>query len=844
MCGVKTNPIPAFQLLRPIAKTALYWKDSEISYYDLLAHSAALASLYFSMPGERVMIFAENRPEWISALYSIWRNHCIVVPVDMMSPADEVLDMLNQTTPLTVFCSTKTRAVLDQALQQFPADIQAPRLIDFDEADFPAFPTGALPSTPIPAGATNDLAAILFTSGTTGASKGVMLTFGNLLTNLESVCHRVPIFKSETRTFALLPFHHILPLMGSLIAPLYSGGAMVMAHSLDPAEMVATMKRHKATILIGVPRLYALLRKAIMENLNRSSVGRGLYKLSAWANRLPLSRVLLFPVQRKFGGKLYQMVSGGAPLEREVARDLTVCGFQVLEGYGMTEAAPMIAFPRPGKVRLGSCGNPCLPDSIRIEDGEILARGTHITPGYWRNEAATQEALQDGWLHTGDLGYLDSDDYLFITGRKKEIIVLPNGKKVNPAEMEEKLLALSPDIKDIAVTFKDNLLHALIQPVAGLKEDIPAQQAEYFRWKLLEPYNRMAPPAKRITQLTIMTQDLPKTRLGKVKRHELPALATGTFAAETAPDIPPEDLGPAYLAFEHFLKKELECLRVSPKSHWEMDLALDSLSRLSVLVFIEKTFGVKLPESVFLDYPTVLELANYADSQRTFFREQSSWNSLLQAAPVKEEELELPRSRFIHVFLKEFFGLLLRLAFRVKGEGRENIPPTSCLFVANHQSYIDGLFISMFLKNKVLRRTYYYAKSKHVKPGFLTWLAANCNVIVVKVDQDVHVSLQKVVKAIRQGGNLMIFPEGTRSADGHMGDFKETFAALAVELDIPVVPIAISGAYRALPRGKRLPRFLTRVTVRFLPVISTADAGGEHQLAEQTRESIARNLLQ
>ena len=836
-----TSPVPAFTLLQPLPRTAVFWKDSEISYADLLAHSAALASLYFSAPGERVVIFSENRPEWISALFSIWRNRCVVVPVDAFSPAAEVAYILRQTKPVALFCSAKTRPLAEEAFRTLPAG--SPGVVCFDAEEFPAVPSGSIGGTGLPAGPVDALAAILFTSGTTGAPKGVMLTFGNFKVNLESVCDRVPIFKPESRTFALLPFHHILPLMGCILAPLYSGGSIILAHSLDPADMVATMRRHRATILIGVPRLYALFRKAILDNLFKSAAGRLLYRLAALSGSLPASRALLFPVQRKFGGQLRQMVSGGAPLDREVARDLTICGFQVLEGYGMTECAPMITFPRPDAVRLGACGQPCLPDSVRIEEGEVLARGPHVFPGYWQNPEATAEAIQDGWLHTGDLGYLDSDNYLFITGRKKEIIVLPNGKKVNPSELEEKLAALSPDIKEVAVTLREDLLHALILPVPGFLGGIPAQQAEHFRWNLLEPYNRQAPPAKKITQLTIVANDLPKTRLGKLKRHELPALAVGTFSGDSVPGPKAEDLGPAFEAFDRFLRVELECPRVAPTAHWEMDLALDSLARLSVLVFIEKTFGIKLPESVFQDYPTVLALARHADEQRLFFRESAgAWDTLLKARP-EEPPLELPRSGWVHPFLKTLFGVLIRLLFRIHAEGRENLPARgACILVANHQSYIDGLFVSMFLKNSFLRRTFYYAKRKHVKPGLMEWLARNSNVIVVEVGRDVQLSLQMMAQALRDGGNLLIFPEGTRSQDGQLGDFKTTFAALALELQVPVIPVAISGAFRALPRGKRLPRFWTGIRVRFLPALAASDRADEHRLTEAARETIARNL--
>ena len=840
--NVPAQPDTSVALLRPLNKTAVFWKDESISYADLLAHSSALASLYFSSPGERIVLFSENRPEWISALYSIWRNRCIAVPVDALSPAEELAFVLSQTEPVALFCSAKTLAAAQAAVRLAPG--LATRLISFDGEAFPSIPSGAIASCPLLSGPADSLAAILYTSGTTGNPKGVMLTFGNLKVNLESVCDRVPIFTGESRTFALLPAHHILPLMGCVMAPLYSGGSIVLSHSLDPAEMVATMRRHKATILIGVPRLYALFRKAIVDNLKKSPVGSLLYRISMAIGRLSASRILLFPVQRKFGGHLRQMVSGGAPLDRDVARDLAACGFEVLEGYGMTECAPMITFPRPGSIRLGSCGNPCLPDSVRIEDGEVLARGPHVFAGYWKNPDATAEAIRDGWLHTGDLGYLDPDNFLFITGRKKEIVVLPNGKKVNPSELEEKLAAMSPDVKEVAVVLRNDLLHALIVPAPGFLDGIPAKQADHFRWNLLEPYNRLVSPAKKITQLTILSGELPKTRLGKLKRHELPPLAVGTYSAppESDPGATKES-SPAYEALARFLRTELDCPSVAPNSHWEMDLALDSLARLSVLVFIEKSFGVHLPESVFQDCPTVLKLARHADANRVFFRETAgNWNSLLKPNAGFDPDA-LPRSHWIHPLLKHFFGFLLRIFFRAGVDGRNNLPASGpCILVANHQSYVDGLFVSMFLPNRILRHTYYYAKRKHVANGLLEWLARNCNVIVVEVGRDVQLSLHMMAHALREGGYLLIFPEGTRSPDGKIGDFKPTFAALALECGVPVVPVVISGAIRALPRGRRFPRLFTKVQVQFLPPVPDSERADEMRLSDFTRDAIARNL--
>jgi long-chain acyl-CoA synthetase len=838
MTPVPTDAEDRYSLVLPHPRTALYWKDGRIGYAELLAHSAAVAAAHPLSPGERAVLFAENRPEWLASLHAIWRNAAVAVPVDSMMPAAELAYILGDTEPELIYCSEKTRPVVEQALADLPT-LQA-RIVSFDVRAFPALPSGATTQTGLESGPLDGLAAILYTSGTTGAPKGVMLTFRNLLTNLELACERARIYSPESRVFALLPAHHILPLMGCFIAPLYAGGSIVMAHSLDPADMVGTIRRHRCTILVGVPRLYNLIRKAVMDNLRASPVGRLLYWLSATVNRPAFSRAIMFPVQKKFGGALRQLVSGGAPLDREVARDLTVMGFEVLEGYGMTECAPMISFPRPGHTRLGSCGTPALPDSVRIEDGEVLARGPHVFPGYWRKPEATAEALRDGWLHTGDLGYLDKDDYLFITGRRKEIIVLPSGKKVQPAEIEEKLAGLSRDLKDVAVTCHDEQLHVLIQPVPGLLGDDPAKQAEHFRWQLLDPYNRQVSAAKKITRLSLVAADLPKTRLGKLKRHELPALVVAPASAPPAPVAAPADLGPAYAAFEHFLRDELDCREVRPDAHWEMDLGLDSLALVSVLVFVEKTFGIRLPEDVFQEQPTVLALARHADANRLFFREHGGdWNALLGAGDTAG--LDLPRSTWLHPFLRTLLGGLARLYFRVSVRGLEHLPTQgACILAVNHQSFLDGLFVSQPLDPGFLRRTYYYAKAKHVK-GALPWLAERCNVVVVEVGRDVGASLRKLALALSQGGNLMIFPEGTRADDGKLGEFKPAFARLALELGVPVIPVAINGAWRALRRGG-LPRPLTHVSVEFLPAIAETERIDADRLTEATRAAIARHL--
>lgn len=825
-----------FAWLAPGDAPAVYWQDEILSHSDLLFRARRAAETFAAAPGDRVLLFSENRPEWLAALYAVFSKRAVAVPLDAFSPASDVAEAVSMVRPAAVFVSSKTRPVAEEAVSSLP---DPPRILLLEDLPGGAPEPGETLS-PVEA-ADGDLAAILFTSGTTGRPKGVKLTYGNMRANVESVSRTVPIYRADSRVFALLPLHHILPLMGTVMAPLAVGGSLVLAHTLEPAAMLELMRKRKPTILIGVPRLYALFRKGVVDTLLRHAPTRALW---AFAKRHPrLARPLLRPVRAKFGGKLAQLVSGGAPLEPEVARDMTVMGFEMLEGYGMTEAAPMIAFPRPGAVRLGSVGNPFAPGSVKIEAGEILARGPQVFSGYWENEEETREALDaDGWLHTGDLGYLDRDGYLFITGRKKELLVLPNGKKVNPNELEEKLLAIGGnDLAEAAVTMKDGLLHALLRPRAGLEGGIPAAQAEYFRRTLLDTLNRGTTPAKKITRLTVVAEDLPRTRIGKLRRHELAALATGTQARRAEAALSPEEQS-FYEVLEAFLSGSLECDRVTPASRWDLDLALDSLSRLSLLAWFDKTFGVKWPENIFAKHRTVAELLRETVKNRRFFKKKAAEAPAagLAAPPAEgEEDGELPSSTWIHPFLGAVLSGLARLCFRLKVAGLENLPEGGAIFAANHQSYLDGLFVARPLGRKRLRRTYFYAKAKHVR-GIAAALAKRCNVIVLTEGVDVARSIRQLAKALSDGGSAIVFPEGTRTADGRVGEFRPMFTRIAKETGVPVVPVAIQGAFEALPRGHHFPRFGSVVTVRFLPPVAVEEGADPDEASEAIRAAIAR----
>ncbi|MDD2317512.1 MAG: AMP-binding protein [Desulfobacterales bacterium] len=793
--------------LRRHQKTAIIWKDQQISYEALLGHIDFFAEAFSSKNYRKAAIFSENRPEWAYAFYAAWRNGCIAVPVDFMSTAEDLAYILEDCRPELIFCSRGTHPVLEAACGKISYDIDIRVFEDMKQ------PAEIQPGTSFPECDPMKTAAIIYTSGTTGSPKGVMLSYDNLLANIESVSEEVKIFTPDDRVMVLLPLNHIFPLLGSLILPLYVGGTAVFCPSMASEDLMDTLQRHGITIIIGVPRLYSLIRKSVKDKIQASLLARGLFALAGAIGSFRFSRMLFKKVHEKLGGNIRFLVSGGAKLDEEVGRDLKTLGLEVLEGFGMTEAAPMISFTRPGEVLVGSAGRPMTCNEVKIVDGEILAKGRNVMQGYYNRPEETLAVVKDGWLHTGDLGYLDDRGLIHITGRKKEIIVLPNGKNVNPVEIERRIAAMSECIAEVGVYFSDNVLQAVVLPdFRKVRELGISNLNETLRQEVFDSYNRSEPPYRRIMRHHVLTGDLPKTRLGKIKRFMLSSLAGD---ASRDRDKGKEPDFEEYAAIRDFLREQTE-KDIFPEDHFEIDLGLDSLDRVGLQAFLQASFGIEVGEEDLLDHPTVKKLSLYIREKK-----KKISVSVVQWAEIFREKADvvLPRSWPAHNFVKNLARYVLGSYFRLRVKGLENLPKEPFVVVPNHQSFLDGLFVISFLKNSLNKNTYFYAKKKHVQKSWLKFLAIRNNVIVMDISKDLKASLQKLAEVLRQGKNIIIFPEGTRTKDGRIGGFKKTFAILSRELNVPVVPVAIQGAFEALPAGTVIPKPYQKIQVSFLDPI-------------------------
>ncbi|MBZ0199558.1 MAG: AMP-binding protein, partial [Ignavibacteriaceae bacterium] len=770
-------------------KTAISWREEKISYHRLLQHINYYSSLYEKNEEGKAAVFAPNRPEWIYAFYSAWKNESTAVPIDFMATVDEVAYILNDCKSEVIFISNETKKIFDDVLPLLNYSITVFNIDEIEDKhqQYKAVEIGGYDIT--------KTAVIVYTSGTTGSPKGVMLSYDNLLSNIEAVTEHIEIYNESRNVLALLPFHHILPLNGTIIMPLKIHTTIGLSPSMVSEDIISTLQKNEVAIIIGVPRLYAAICKGVMDKINKNSVAKVLFRVARLVNSRSFSKKIFHQVHEKFGGKVEFMVCGGAKLDEDMASDFKTLGFEMLEGFGMTEAAPMITFTRPGRWKIGSPGEAMPDHQIKIIDGEVAAKGRNIMKGYYNRPEETAEVLKDGWLHTGDLGYIDDEGFLHITGRSKEIIVLSNGKNINPEEVEKKILAVSDVVAEAGVFMQNDQLSAALFPnYKALRDEGVINLEEKFRWEVIDKYNKTAAPYKKINKFILFKEELPKTRLGKIQRFKLVEV-TASQKSKKEKSIEPQF--EEYFVIRDFLKEQKKT-EIYPDDHIEIDLGLDSLDKVSFQTFLESTFGIQIAEDTFIQHPTVEKLSHFMKEKKNKLSvEAIKWGEILK----EKADLTLPKSWFTQNLFKNTSRVIFKLYFRIKGEGAENLPNAPFILAPNHQSFYDGLFVSVFLKNKIMKNTYFYAKEKYVKFKWVRALANRNNVIAMDINKDLKESIQKLAEVLRNGKNVIIFPEGTRTYTGEVGEFKKSFAILSSELNVPIVPVTIKGANNALPRG-------------------------------------------
>lgn len=696
--------------------------------------------------GDRVILWGENSARWVMTFYACVLSRVVVVPIDASFSAAFV-EKIRAATKAKLVCSDSDAPVWNRL---FDAPAQALKTVSPD------------PKT---------LLEIIYTSGTTAEPKGVMITHGNLLSNLVPVYNEIQKYKRYAIPFHPLGFVHLIPLshlFGQIMAlfiPQMLDGKVIFTDSAPP-NVTRAVKKNRASVVTCVPRQIEMLRKNVEKSFEvtpREVRTRGVPGV--------LLRWLHYRrVHSGFGWKFWAFISGGAALPVAEERFWRMLGYTLIQGYGLTETAPSVTITHPMKIVQGSVGQKLPGIEVKIaEDGEVLVSGANVTPGYYGDDAATQAAFEDGWLRTGDLGRFDEAGNLVLLGRKKEVIVTPEGLNVYPQDVED-VLNTDPRIRESAVVAgaEGGAVHAVLVLHPGITVDeVP---------RIVSEANTRLESHQQIRSAGVWSEkELPRTSTGKLKRAAIAAGSTTTTAPQTT---------------EQIIAHLLSGVRAGEDLRLDQDLGLSSLERVELMVELEQASGMPIDDAAFSRAKSLAEIAD-----------------LVRAMPVSsEKETSYPAWRWptnavIRLFrLVSYYGLvfpLLRIRVRVDATGLEHLPadPVPLLFVSNHQSVLD---VPVILRALPARYRMRLAPAMGTGRATLEMFSAGVFFNTYPLPSGsvgLRGAIQHTGELVDRGYSPLVFPEGARTPDGKMQPFRQGIGVIAKHVGLPIVPVRITGAF-------------------------------------------------
>ncbi len=818
--------------------------------------------------GSPVALCAPNSPAWIISALAVLAAGEMLVPIDELAEPDALAASLKS---CDVRLMITTRRHLEASGARWRTEGIRVILIDEGQQSVgDATQWRSLlcqPSEDLPDAAGDEPALLSWTSGTTGTPKAFVLNHRNIATNVAAL-QKLAVVGPRDRVLMPLPLHHAYPFVVGMLTPLTSGAAVVLPAGTTGPSLMQALREGDVTALVGVPRLYEALMAAIALRLNAHWQGtrlawramlRSAILLQQWTG-LGIGRLVFTPVRQRIAPKLRLLVSGGAPLERKTEEELEALGWTVLTGYGLAETASLFTGNRPGERRAGSAGRPLADGEIRIAGpdddgiGEVELCGSSITKGYLNNLEANSTAFTaDGWFRTGDLGFVDRDGFLFVTGRVKETLVLGGGKKVSPEELE-RTYGDAPEIAEIAMLEEKGALVALVRPdPAKLYKRGATNLRDGIRVILGERAQRL-PSHQRLSGFALTSQPLPRTRLGKYRRFLLPQLYAEALAGGSArtPQPPtPEDeallQNPVAASVWHILRQRFPHQPLDFDTVLSLDLNLDSFGWMELAIKLQETAGVSLSDADLGQIQTIRDLLRLSIE-----RQIGDDRELQRRAPAITPDSEnwlMPTGPSLTVFgfaLYSLNRLLVRGLFRLRVLGIERLPKTGPFAITpNHVSYLDVLVVAAALSWWRLRQTYWAGDAQRFFPHRLGRVF--CRAVHLFPVDAMHpgAALDTACRVLQAGDILVSFPEGWRSPDGRLQHFLPGIGQILLRSQAPAVPAHISGTFAALPRGRNIPRF-SRLTVTFgepAPVTSLRIAGtgstDEQRVTDGLRQRLA-----
>jgi len=775
--------------------------------------------------GDSILFWGENRPEWVAAFWGCVLRGAIVVPVDYRASSDLLL---------RVQAIAKAKLLLvGEEVAAPPVDVPVWRLSSVHWRT----PRKSITAVPV---SRDDTAEILFTSGATAEPKGVIIQHRNILANVVPVEREMQKYKKYAKPFHPIRFLNLLPLshmfgqsMATFIPPMLPGVVMLM-RGYNPHEIVRQIHSRRISVLVCVPKILDVLREYVLRAVPEAAEAPppGAHWLKRWW--------MYRRVHNLLGWKFWAFIVGAAPLPSELEEFWGRLGFVVIQGYGLTETAPIVTLNHPFHTRKGSVGKPIAGVEVKIsDDGEILVRGDNVTSGYLNPDSESAKAFEGGWFHTGDVGSIDEGGRLSIRGRKKEMIVTADGLNIFPEDVEAVLNKVS-GVRDSAVVGVTDDGRERVHAVLALTEGTEAAD-------VIRRANPQLEDHQKVRGFSVWTEgELPRTEgTRKLKRRELRAWVTGNHVPQKAASS--DDI-------EGVISQYAPGRQVRSATTLE-ELGLSSLERVELLMALERRFGVTIDEGAYAECRTVEDLKRLVSEPTKLG---------IAAAPLPVDVVDFPawnRSRWAYAIRRINLPLwilpLARIFTWVRTEGLENLrgldPPV--IFAPNHQSHLDIPALMQALPRKWRYRlapamskeffeAHFHPERHTLGERFTNNLNYYLSTLVFNAfpfpqrEAGARQTLRYSGELVSEGWCIVIFPEGRITDDGSIQRFMPGVGMMASRLNVPVVPVRLVGLDKILHRTERMAR-PGRVEVKFGPPLRL-EGDDYAALAKQVEEAVKR----
>ena len=755
--------------------------------YDLSLQMVSYLSQQGIKKGDKVAIWAPNSPFWAFSYFGILLTGAIVIPIDFAGGkkrAETIVKLSGAKFIIqSIYKFEKLPSAHSASSGQASSGLKTVMIEDL------IFLLKFLdPIKKIVQPRSEDIVEIVYTSGTTGDPKGVVLTHKNIVSNMLQACNHISLPIGGFHFLSVLPLSHMFEQTVGFLIPLYRGDKIIYLRTIKPSSIMEAFKGENIQAMLVVPKLLSLLKNTIERDLaSKSLIGLLRFNLTR--------KIISKAIHKKFGRNFQIFACGGAALPVDVFTFWKELGFRVIEGYGLTECSPIVSANTFEKQIPGSVGKPLKNVKVRLDKNELLVKGENVFSNYYQNASETEKAFKDGWFRTGDFVEQDRDGNIFIKGRKKDVIVNASGINIYPDEIEAVLNKI-PAIKDSAVLGLDKGEGEEVHAAVLLKN-----KNENLS-EIIKSANEKLDPLTQITGSSVWPDfDFPRTATLKIQKFKVKErLLSEDKNAKS--ELPKDTL---IILLANISKKPQE--QIKENSILTADLGLNSLSRLELINYLEQEFRVDLQDSAINQNTTVSDVRKLLEKRGKIKKQRGLWLWINNRFGRKIRE-------FLDIV---FHKPVSHLFFELQSRGLSNLKNIKdpVVFIANHVSYLDQPAIMYSLPRHIRYKTasatreeFFFSENKTslVKNLLFLYAMIGFNTFLLPQKSGFRKSLSFMGKLIDNKVNILVFPEGERTRTGNLGNFMQGLGLIVKELQVPVVPIKILGMDKIYPRGTKFPK--------------------------------------